>query len=31
MSSWKNIEDVTLCESWYHATHDPITGNKMDK
>ena len=31
MSSWKNIEDITLCESWYRATHDPITGNEMDK
>ena len=31
MSSWKNIEDITLCESWYHATHDRITGNEMDK
>ena len=27
----KLIEDVTLCESWVHATHDPITGNEMDK
>ncbi|KAM0959258.1 hypothetical protein EV1_024250 [Malus domestica] len=31
MSSWKNIEDVTLCECWVHTTHDPITGNEMDK
>ena len=23
MSSWKDFEDVTLCECWYHATHDP--------
>ena len=31
MSSWKLIEDVTLCECWVHTTHDPITGNEMDK
>ncbi|KAM2536821.1 hypothetical protein TB1_022223 [Malus domestica] len=31
MSSWKLIEDVTLCECWVHTTHDSITGNEMDK
>ncbi|KAM1903594.1 hypothetical protein ACFX13_041088 [Malus domestica] len=31
MSSWKIIEDVTLCECWVHTTHDPITDNEMDK
>ena len=31
MTSWKLIEDVTLCESWVHSTHDPIMGNEMDK
>ncbi|KAM1144213.1 hypothetical protein ACFX2B_032652 [Malus domestica] len=31
MSSWKFIEDVTLCECWVHTTHDPITVNEMDK
>ena len=31
MSTWKLIEDLTLCECWVHTTHDPITGNKMDK
>ncbi|KAM1715541.1 hypothetical protein ACFX13_023657 [Malus domestica] len=31
MSSWKLIEDITLCECWVHTTHDPITSNEMDK
>ncbi|KAM1609380.1 hypothetical protein ACFXTN_019933 [Malus domestica] len=31
MSLWKLIEDVTLRECWVHTTHDPITGNEMDK
>ena len=31
MSSWKLIEDLTLCESWVRTTHDPLTGNEMDK
>ena len=31
MSSWTLIEDLTLCESWVRTTHDPSTGNEMDK
>ena len=31
MTSWKLSEDVTLCECWVRTTHDPITGNEMDK
>ena len=31
MTSWKLIEDVTLCEYWVHTTYDPITDNEMDK
>ncbi|KAM1654258.1 hypothetical protein EV2_006810 [Malus domestica] len=31
MTSWKLIEDVTLCECWVYTTHDPITGDEMDK
>ncbi|CAN6581776.1 unnamed protein product [Malus baccata var. baccata] len=31
MTSWKLIEDVTFSKCWVHTTHDPITGNEMDK
>ncbi|XP_068323078.1 uncharacterized protein [Pyrus communis] len=31
MTTWKLIEDVTLCEYWVHITHDSITGNERDK
>ena len=27
--AWSMMEDVSLCESWLHTSHDPVTGNEM--